>query len=475
MVSRTSRSFAASAAGVAATKADAGRDLPRANRLTVVLMFLLPMLAAFGPLLPGIGSFFLFRLAALLFFIVAVVTHKKDGRSSLRNLTVTLAVGWFFVATLGLLVSGISSNTWSELLTLVSGLALLLGIVLSPAPRQLLMVFLGGWLFAYFIVSTFALVEIVTGFSLSASYAEERSLDAWGITVMFYNPNNYATFLLFSYLALLVLWGRARTTLTRVLAVCGILSIPLFMAATSSRTGVLILAVFVAVTIFLVIRRNLMLRVVFVLVVIVAVIFVLQNMSTPNAGLARVVGDLGYAIDLGVIAIPVDVSTFVRWNLVLVGLSLAGANPLLGGGAGSYEDYVTSSGMTSQTLGITNPHNGFIEVLSQYGIVMFALFVIWLLGVLVTGARARRKPDRPARVVWIAILLGIVSLPLVLTMHSSAIDPSTTWVFFGFLLLAARVEESQPAMRPTPGAAGRRDPQRWKDIDREYRVGPKSG
>jgi putative inorganic carbon (HCO3(-)) transporter len=438
---------------------------PTAGWLPLVLVFLLPVLAAFGPLVPGIGSLFLFRVLALLFLCAAVFSVEKGVRSVLRTLTVVLAAVWLLVAGMGLMVSGLSPHAFGELLSLGTGLALLVAVAIMRAPMKLLMALLYGWLFAYAIISLFAVAEILTGVSLSASYADERTLDGWGITVTFYNPNNYATFLLFSFVALVVLWGRTRSRLIRSVTIVGLVSIPFFMNATNSRTGIMVLAVFVVTSILMLLRGRVGVKLALVLLALVGAIVLLDRMEqTPFEGFAQFLGTSGNQIDVIGIVIPVDISTFVRWNLVLVGLALAGSSPLLGGGPGSFENYVAISGAQDQTLGIVNPHNGFIEVLAQYGFVVFALFIFWLLRILRTGIQARRHPERSSRVVWIALAFGVISLPIVLTMHSSAIEPSTTWIFFALLVLAARVQEtagekeieSEPTGRPRHETTPRR-------------------
>ncbi|WP_341946149.1 O-antigen ligase family protein [Microbacterium sp. LWH11-1.2] len=415
---------------------------PAVGRVMAAVVYLLPALAAFGPLIPGIGSLFAFRLAAVLLLIVALLSKKGQTRSATRTITLILAVTWLFVTAVGLLVAGPSSNTFSELLSLLTGLAILIAIAIARAPVALLMALLRGWLLAYGVISVYAVIEIVTGFSLSSSYADERALDGWGITVSFYNPNNYATFLLFSYIALVVLWSRSRGRGTRLAAALAIITVPVFMAATNSRTGVLILAVFVLVSIFLALRARPGLMIMFLLLTLVALILVLEGIAqNPFEGYAQYAGTSGYAIEFIGLSIPIDISTFVRWQLVLAGLTLAGSNLALGGGAGSFEDYVDLSGARGQTLGIVNPHNGFIEVLSQYGAIVFVVFIIWLFRMLQMASRARRRPNRFSSGGWMVVAVGIVCLPFILTMHSSAIEPSTTWIYFAMLLLIARSEE----------------------------------
>lgn len=435
--------------------AASGQGETPADPFTTILVFALPTLAAFGPLITGIGSFFLFRIVALLFFFGALLTFRRGVRSPMRGFTLLLASVWLVVAGLSLVSFGANGNSGGELLSLGTGLALLTGAAIVRSPRALLMAFLRGWMLAYIVISLYAVAEIVTGVSLSSSYAEERTLDGWGITVSFYNPNNYATFLLFSFIALVLLWGKSTTMGMRVASVACLITVPMFMHAANSRTGVLVLGAFIVAFVLMILRGHVGLRLFLVLLAAIGALLLLQSLErTPFEEFSQFAGGTAYRVSLLGLEIPVDASTFVRWNLVLVGLVLASTHLLLGAGPGSYEGFAEVAGSGYQTMGIINPHNGFVEVLSQYGIIVFAVFVLWLLRLLGTAFRARRQPELSSRVVWIGLTLGILSLPIVLTMHSSAIEPSTTWLFFTLLLLAARGQEGIEPLR-SHGRKGR--------------------
>ncbi len=408
-------------------------------RFATLIVFCLPTLAAFGPFIPGVGSMFAFRIASILLLLVAVFGARSKRRSLTRRSTIALATVWLFATLISLFIIGPATQAWSELLSLVTGLAALLAISMLPSPRRMLVFFLRGWLLAYVIVSAFALAEVITGTSISASGPVERTIDGWGITVAFFNPNNYATFLLYSFLAIFALWTQVRTAIAKSTCLAALASIPILMTLTNSRTGLWILATFIAASILLFLRSRALLRLALIAVTITISLVVLANMDqTPFEELANYVGSAGYSVDVLGVILPVDSSTYVRWELVLAGASLAAIHPLFGGGPGSFESFVASSGMDGRTLGIISPHNGFMEVLSQYGIFVFVALVVWLGNMLLIGVRLRRVQDRTAAASGTVLILGIVALPFVLTMHSSALEPSTTWLFFVLLLLLAR-------------------------------------
>jgi putative inorganic carbon (HCO3(-)) transporter len=416
----------------------------RANRVAGLIVFSLPALAAFGPFIPGLGSMFAFRLASVLLLLIAAFGFRATSRSPLRRATGLLAFVWASASLLTLTFIGPAPQSWSELLSLGTGLCLVIAVTLLHAPRLMLTALLWGWLAAHVVISGLAVVEVASGASISAANSVERTIDGWGVTVTFFNPNNYATFLLYSFLAIFALWGQSSRPSAKFLSLLALASIPVLMTFTNSRTGLWLLALFIAVSILLFLRTRALLRLALVAATIVAALVMLENMDeTPFEELASYIGNAGYHIEIFGNSLPVDSSTYVRWELVLAGFALFALYPLFGAGPGSFEGFVASTGLDGRTIGIISPHNGFMEILSQYGIFVFVIFIAWLGRMLVLGVRSRRRPGRAPASEGIVLILGIASLPVVLTMHSSALEPSTSWLFFAFLLLIARSVETK--------------------------------
>ncbi|PRA81982.1 O-antigen ligase [Microbacterium sp. MYb66] len=412
------------------------------NRLATLIVFCLPTLAAFGPFIPAFGPVFAFRIASILLLLIAVVGTRSTTRSGVRRSTAVLAAVWMFASLISLLFVGPVEQAWTELLSVATGLGALLALTLLPDPRRTLAFFLRGWLFAYVVISALAVAEVVTGVAISSSLPQELTLDGWGLTVTFFNPNNYATFLLYSCLAILALLAQVRSVIATSVCVAALISIPVLMTFTGSRTGLWLLAVFVIASIVL-LRSRASLKIALIAATIVVAFVVLSNMEeTPFEELANHIGNAGYSVEVLGFTVPMDASTHVRWELVLAGFAFFALHPLFGGGPGAFEQFVASNGIGSRTLGVISPHNGFMEVLSQYGIFVFVALVFWLGRMLLIGVRSRRGADRAGSVGGIVMVVGVVSLPLVLTMHSSALEPSTTWLFFGLLVLIARSFEA---------------------------------
>lgn len=432
-----------------------GRGNLRPSRSIGIVLFVLPTLAAFGPFIPGLGPIFAFRLAAAILLVLALFARNGSASSYMRAPTISLVVAWALVAVSGLLGSDLSPQASSELLSLIAGLGLLLAVVLLRSPRQLLVILSKGWLLSYAVVSMFAVGEILTDFSLGTSFAPGSALSEWGVTVSFFNPNNYATYLLYSFFVLGFLCFQPVRKIVKLAAALSLASIPFFMLESNSRTGFWVLSVATLVCIFLALRGRPLLRTIFLVSTLVGLLTILGfTESNPIDEVVQYIGAAGYSISVLGLEIPVDQSTYVRWQLVGAGVALTGTSPLFGGGAGSFESYVSGMGFSDQTFGILSPHNGFVEVLSQYGLMVASLFIVWFTQMLRSGLRNRNVASPMPSFAWMALSLGILSLPIVYTMHSSMIEPSTTWAFLGFLLLLSRSRE--PADFDGSAVAGHR-------------------
>jgi O-Antigen ligase len=70
-----------------------------------------------------------------------------------------------------------------------------------------------------------------------------------------------------------------------------------------------------------------------------------------------------------------DTSSLIRARLAVVGWQMLTDSLLIGTGAGSFEDYVLKWGYFPWTFGIVNPHNAYVRILAENGIVGFVLYL----------------------------------------------------------------------------------------------------
>lgn len=95
-----------------------------------------------------------------------------------------------------MLLNGESPYANSELVSLLTGLILLLSVLRIGSPRRALNAFLKGWLLAYFATSIVAVREMFFGIRFENYFQQGPAelLDGFGIASVLNNPNNYAFF-----------------------------------------------------------------------------------------------------------------------------------------------------------------------------------------------------------------------------------------------------------------------------------------
>lgn len=429
------------------------RAEPRLGLLPRILVFLLPLVAAMNPVLPIVGPVSPFPLVAAMLFVVGVM-HVRPGMpvGPVRTAAWLFAVPLLLVSLLTLLTRFGAAWAHNEAVSVLSGLLAVLGLCMIRLTRGVLRLLMNGWLLTFIVTGALAVLEFFTGFRLGVSYLDVNPLASdVGIVSVFFNPNNYAAFLALSLPILIVGHALARSTGLRsayVLALVG--SVPL-MVVTNSRFGYAAMLVFIAVWLVLRWRR-------FVTRVVVALLgfgAVLTVSVFANRVVSGYWGDIQYSIPVLGLTIPVDASLYARWNLALNGLDTLAVDPLFGAGPGGFEIHAQGTPAVRQTFRIINPHNGVIELLSQYGILMLVLAVVLTLSLFVVGSRHLRRSEAgtPERAMSFALVCGVLMLPLILLMNSSYLEILHTWAALAvFVAIGAYLSTTSPTERDAIGS-----------------------
>ena len=142
-----------------------------------------------------------------------------------------------------------------------------------------------------------------------------------------------------------------------------------------------------------------------------------------------------------------------RFDLVDGGVEMWRAHPVVGSGLGSFaKDYsqMLSAGELKKTRVVIS-HNAPVTVLSEEGIVGFALLA-WLsvLGVIV-GIRATRDRDEDIGVPGAMMLAGVVGIFVHALLYSALMEDPYTWVLLAGLVVLATFPRGD--LLPEPGTA----------------------
>lgn len=405
------------------------------HRGLAVLLFVLPITAVMAGAV-SINGVTPHVFTSALFALVGVAAILRPHQRITRlALTVTLLVVVWFVITLlhiGLLHVPITN----EVTIALSGLAILLGVATVRTTPRTFDAFVVGWTFAYLLAAVVAIMEKYFGFVPQNSYLVQRgyALEAVGLSSLFGNPNGFGLFILASSLVFMPFALAATKPGVRFLYCLLQFSTIYFMFESGSRTGLTCLFVVMVVTVWQLLRGRHAARAVLIIVVIALLI---AQLLTPNG-----TSLLNGLRSSSVFGDDDDGSFLLRFNLVRNGLAFSMENPLIGIGPDMYEVYMQTRSDLYPTSFIINPHNGFIEILSQYGVIVFGLFVLLLIQSAVSGWRLMRtsgKNEDRNHVLGIAQLLLVLLLPFATTMHSTFLGAPAAWLYLCALIVLGRM------------------------------------
>lgn len=227
-----------------------------------------------------------------------------------------------------------------------------------------------GWMYAIAITLIVALWEIITDNHLSISAHESERMINTGeavfqqrfASVTFYNYNSYVTFLCFALPFVFYRITRIRSVNLKIITPIIVVLLSCFcILCNASRGGLLSIAImlliytirqpnnkfkFLTITIFIVIG-------VWILIQYANILFLAISVRSSAGGLFE------------------DSSRFYIWAVaILTIIDTFGFGTGIGG---------INAGMAKFTNGITVPHNLFLEILTEFGVVFFSIFMYFII------------------------------------------------------------------------------------------------
>jgi len=139
-------------------------------------------------------------------------------------------------------------------------------------------------------------------------------------------------------------------------------------------------------------------------------------------------------------------STLIRLNLAIIGIDMLVSTSGFGVGGGNFASTLDATREYSHlyTTGIIDPHNWWIEILSEYGLVMFCLYFgfLWVLYLRHRAVvRARIRPSlRHLPLFLLAFFLAGIG-------PSSFVNLSWQWLYVAIMVIAT---SSATGARPDP-------------------------
>ena len=381
------------------------------NKYDILVILLLTSLA-FGGI--GIGGALIVRILAIILF--PVLFFKFNGNYHIRNY---LYCFLFFISycVLSLLWTPNRAEGFVEIIYFIVHFVLFFEIIVfSYRARNPLDSISKGWLIAVCMTLVVALWEIMTDNHLPMSVQESGdTMNAGGMiiyrrfaSVSFGNYNGYVTFLCFSlpFLFYRVMRNRCLFSIVAIILSCVCI---LFNA---SRGVLLTISVMFLIYVSFLRKQGgkIYIYSLFLLLLIGSFVFIQFGSELFDAIAYRAVDNTLYA----------DAPRFEIWGTVWqVFLLTCG----LGSGVGGLQDMMRQLSPS----GISIPHNLFLEILGELGIIIFLFFILFLFGLL---KRAYRIKDETIKAL---LFLSLLPLPICSIINSGYIF--NTYVFSAFASL----------------------------------------
>jgi O-antigen ligase len=309
-----------------------------------------------------------------------------------------------------------------------------------------------GWLICFLLMSVVSIIEIITYKHLPSS-EPTRVLGGVGITVphtsvTFGNVNNYGAFIVF--VAPYLLWGILDAK-NKLLYFTALFLGVLFVIINGSRMGVFV-AGFQIVCFLVLFIKKLKLKYIIGELALLSFIIVLLSTDvnklfytanrTPvapsevdDSGNKQATGTdkLFYTIRYrtsGMLS-EKDESTNERLAMIKCGLEMLKESNGFGVGAGGFEAAVVHQPSFSGKT--TNPHNLFVEIFAQYGVLMAVFFCFWLFSILYRAWHNNNLSPGGRMAVYVTV----ITLPFIGAMNSASLGFTYMWLFLSLIAIVA--------------------------------------
>lgn len=274
----------------------------------------------------------------------------------------------------------------------------------------------------------------VTGQQLPASRYAGMATDPFRShlpTAVFYNTNDFATYIGLSAGFVLALFRYGKRMALRALAFAALLACIFLVVFTYSRANYLALAAGMIFWFLLLLDRRSRVRAL-VAVALVAVILLSafpQWTTSTFEVIADEMGSLQAEVPGSAI---VETDTTIRFNLIrncLVFLTNSGG---FGVGAGNAQHHMAMAA-SYPTRGILDPHNWWFEIMANYGILVFLGYVIAYLSLVARlYSIHRRLTDSSEKMVCEGLLIGLVAFFFASMSSSSIMALAPQWMLLAF-------------------------------------------
>jgi teichuronic acid biosynthesis protein TuaE len=386
----------------------------------------------------NLGLFTLFPYRFFLFLLLTIFFLKTllSGKIILYQKNVR----WYFLFLLFWLGYSIVSLAWAiskgdairDILFLIMGVLLIyFSTYYIDNEKDLKSLFI-LWIICFGVLIIIGFWEHLTGnhLQISKHYNELISRVMFRPTGVFPNTNDYATFLSISIPFGIAMFRYYKQTLYRLLGIAIVLSAFYLIVETGSRANIIaILLEIIFIFLFLMnINRKTKFILTVSILIIVLFLFFGNNIYQYYDKIFVEITSIGRQVNL------IEGSMSVRINLIKNSLLFLYKTAGFGVGAGNAEYYMENFPQYN-TYGILNPHNWWLEILVNYGVLVFAGYLLFYFRMIFNLWKIfKSNLTRIEKMICEALLVSIIGFFVASMSSSSILAFKPQWLLFAFSL-----------------------------------------
>lgn len=388
----------------------------------------------------GFFEIFPYRIFLIVLWLITIIGFLFAPKIRIMSILVKEYLlffgGWFVYALASLIWSDSLTVALRQIIFLFLGMSVILFSVLFFNKATHFKRFFYVWTFLLFFLIAIGALEHFTGYHLPesgfdlAKHAGERFVP-FGV---YNNTNDFATYLALSlpflFSTIRHAKGGMRNFFWRPLCVFFLvlgLYVLLFTSSRFNWAAVFLEAFFIFLFMTKTDKKIKAVSISIVAVIAVVLLFpgaIAEVYDIFSSGVRS--GFDAYALTHG--------STIIRYNLLLNGFSLAYDHIWLGVGAGNAQYHMLKFG-ENQTFGIVDPHNWWLEIFINYGIIIFFGFFIFYISLIKELYKAwKNSRQTEIKMINEALTISLVGFLFASCSSSSLIANNAVWFLFAFSL-----------------------------------------
>lgn len=380
----------------------------------------------------GLFHLFLYRISSLLLLMLFVINLLiNQGRVDISHIKVKPYLQflgfWLYYAVLSLAWASVKGEGIREIIFLFMAFSVIFFAVFYFRNLKDFKWFYNLWLLILLGMIGLGFWNHLTGQHLSEYWNTE--VPPWCRFVpvaVFQGTNDFAVFLSLSIPFVLTFIRYNSKLIGRILGIIVLISAMYLLLVTCSRANYI--AVLMAIVFWFFFLMRIKPKFKALVVAGLVVLFLLATLPVYVQDAVETVGEQLASVT------PENTSTAIRINLIRDSFILLFNSAGFGVGAGNVEFHMANIG-TYDTKGIPYVHNWWMGVLVEYGILIFAGYVMFYLGLLAGLYKAYRKLTVPSeKMICEALLMGLVALFLASVCEAPVMAQTGRWFFFAFSL-----------------------------------------